>query len=346
MMPGVTAILSDALTLAAIPSPTFSEQRRAEWVMDRLSEAGGSRVIDETGNVIWTWGSGRPALLMTAHLDTVFAADAELSFRREGDHLIGPGIGDNALAIAAVIDVVEEHLAASPTSAGAVAFTVGEEGLGNLRGAVAACERLRPMACIAVEGHGLSRFFADAVGSVRIQLVVDGPGGHSWSDRGTPSAIHALVEAGARLAATSGVNIGVIAGGRSVNTIADRAELVVEMRSIDPAALDRFAAEVGGVRVAPALTASSTVVGQRPAGRLSRDSELFRVVRQVRAELGLETVASAASTDANAALALGIPALSLGVAEGEQMHTPAERIQISSVALGRRQLAQVLHRLA
>ena len=52
----------------------------------------------------------------------------------------------------------------------AVVFTVGEEGLGNLRGALHACGELRPEMAIALEGHGLDDVCVDAVGSVRARL--------------------------------------------------------------------------------------------------------------------------------------------------------------------------------
>src|SRR5581483_7550537 len=119
-----------------------------------------------------------------------------------------------------------------PLAAGGLAFTVAEEGLGNLHGAVAACETLQPEAFIALEGHGLDRVFVDAVGSIRARITISGPGGHSWVDRGRPNAIHALTEVAHDLLAgdapESFVNIGGIAGGRSINAIADEASLSID----------------------------------------------------------------------------------------------------------------------
>ncbi len=159
--------------------------------------------------------------------------------------LVGPGIGDNAAAVVVAMHVVGELLSAQKVAPGALVFTVGEEGLGNLRGITAACAELEPEAVVAVEGHGLEHVIVDAVGSLRASVRVTGPGGHSWVDRGRPSAIHALLELGASLARESStdvpVNVGLVSGGRSVNTIAGEAELAVEARALDEAALDRFA---------------------------------------------------------------------------------------------------------
>lgn len=107
----------------------------------------------------------------------------------------------------------------------------------------------------------------DAVGSVRARVSISGPGGHSWTDRGRPSAVRALLERGAELLRHAGaetpVNIGLVSGGRSVNTIADRAELVVEMRALDEARLDACASELEGLAVAPPLSVSMHTLAER-----------------------------------------------------------------------------------
>jgi tripeptide aminopeptidase len=342
--------VDDIVALAQIPAPTFGEQARIEWIERRLAGARGDRRRDAVGNLLWTWGSGPPKLLLTAHVDTVFGADVPLAILNDGHDLHGPGIGDNATAIAMIIHVVEELLAGSELAPGGVAFTVAEEGLGNLRGATAACETLRPAAVIALEGHGLDRVFVDAVGSVRARIVVRGPGGHSWVDRGSPNAIHALTEIAVRLVergtAEAPVNIGVISGGQTVNTIADEAHLLFEVRALEQAPLDTFELELATLlTLPPPLHVCLEAVARRYAGGLSRDSELLAVVREVRTALELPQTLDSSSTDANAALALGIPALALGVADGTGMHTVDERIQLGSLELGRRQLELIVKRL-
>src|SRR5262249_49164087 len=158
-----------------------------------------------------------PELLFTAHLDTVFDAATPLDIRRDDGIIRGPGVGDNAAAVAVAINVFEN----SPdVSRAAVAFTVGEEGLGNLRGAREAVGTLRPHRVIALEGHGLDRVFVDAVGSLRARVSVRGPGGHPWVDSGTESSVHALIDLGRSMLDVAGdqvsVNIGKVSGGSSV----------------------------------------------------------------------------------------------------------------------------------
>jgi acetylornithine deacetylase/succinyl-diaminopimelate desuccinylase-like protein len=342
-------VVTDLVAIAQTPAPTFAETPRLEWLERRLADAPGTRSRDEAGNLVWRWGEGGPRVLVAAHVDNVFDADTDLTVRRAGRTLIGPGVGDNAAAIAVTLNAVESLLAGPPLAPGAVAFTVGEEGLGNLKGARAVTAALAPLLFIAVEGHLLDRLLVDAVGSIRARVSVHGPGGHPWVDRGRQSALHALLAVGQALIdapdGDSCINIGLASGGRSVNSIADQAELVVECRSLEPSTLERFEAQLAALEVPAPLTLQADVLGNRPAGRLDRNHELLRTVVAVREELGLETLLDAGSTDANAALGNGIPALALGVAHGGEMHTPSEWIDETSLDLGYRQLHTVLERL-
>jgi acetylornithine deacetylase/succinyl-diaminopimelate desuccinylase-like protein len=335
--------------LAQIPAPTFAEEPRLAWVEEQLAAAPGHVRRDGAGNVVWSWGDGAPRLLLLVHVDTVFPAETPLEVRSLGGRLVGPGIGDNAAAVVATLDAVSAVLASGCPEPGAVAFTVGEEGLGNLRGAREACAALRPACAIAVEGQGIERVIVDAVGSIRARVAVSGPGGHSWVDRGSPSAIHALLELGASLVARSTrdvpVNVGLIGGGRSVNAIADAAELTVEARALDEAELEAFTRSLASLKLEAPLAVDVEVLGRRGAGRLDREHELLAAVREVRFELGLPDELGQGSTDANAALALGIPALTLGVSLGSGMHSLEEWIDVESLALGRDQLERVVRRL-
>jgi tripeptide aminopeptidase len=331
---------AELAAFAAIPAPTGSEQARLAWLEERLRGRVGSLSRDAVGNLVWRTGaSGAPVLLVMAHLDTVFAGLEDIQIERDGDDLVGPGIGDNATAVMALVWVLE-RLTAIPEGLCAV-FTVGEEGLGNLRGALHACRELRPAMAIALEGHGLDDVVIDHVGSVRARVRVDGPGGHSWSDRGTPSAIHALLCLGARLA-DAGANIGTIAGGQAVNAIAAEAEMLVDRRSLEQAELDAFEAEVSSLRLEPPLGVEIEIVGRRPAGRTAAEEPLVRTVLDVRRSLGLPERWGSGSTDANAAAGFGIPAVSIGCTRGSGMHTVHERIELGPLDLGCRQLEAVI----
>jgi acetylornithine deacetylase/succinyl-diaminopimelate desuccinylase-like protein len=332
----------ELIEFASIAGPTGAERARIGWLRARLEGFPGERVVDATGNLLWRFGPDRPRLLVMAHLDTVFGDGIALEIRREAGQLVGPGVGDNAAAVLAVVWAVEQM---DDVPAGlAIAFTVGEEGLGNLRGARAACTSLEPEAVIALEGHGLDEVIVDHVGSVRARVTVTGPGGHSWWDRGTPSASHAIVELATELVALD-ANIGVISGGDSVNAIAARAELLAERRSLVESELDDFAMALDGLRVDPPLQLEVEPVGRRPAGRTDPDSGLVSAVRGLRMGLGLPDRLGSGSTDANAAIAAGIPAVALGCARGSGMHSLDERIDLRSLEFGCVQVLEVMRAL-
>lgn len=342
-------VVDDLMEIARIPGPTFSEEARLTWIDERITGLPGTRRRDEVGNLIWEWGDGRPRLLLAAHVDTVFDEETPLDIRRDDSMLVGPGVGDNAAAVSVALNVASALLARQELAPGAIVFTVGEEGLGNLRGAHAACKGLDPDSFVALEGHGLQEVVVDAIGSIRARLTVSGPGGHPWVDKGDPSAIHALLGLATAILADAPegaqVNIGSIAGGRSVNVIADAAELLFEARADDEATLEAMLAQLDGLECEPPLALHVDVVGKRPAGRLERESKLLELVRTVRSELGLPDALGSGSTDSNAALAQGIPALTLGVATGSGMHSTGERIDLNSLAIGYRQVEMVVERL-
>jgi len=338
--------LDDLIGLARVPAPTFDEGERVAWLQERLAGVPGERTVDAAGNLIWRFDGVRPRVLVLAHLDTVFARDVPHEPHIEGDRIIGPGIGDNAAAVICAVQVVEQLAHERDLSGLAIAFTVGEEGLGNLIGARAACEELKPEQALALEGHGLLHVAVDAVGSLRARIAVHGPGGHSWANRGRPSAIDEVCRIARALSRPprreTSTNIGRIEGGTAINAIAARAELVIEQRALDEAVLTRFARALRQLAVEPPLTLEVEVLGRRTAGRLDRRQPLLATVRGVREQLALPDELVAASTDANAALAAGIPALCIGCSQGGEMHTPEEYIEISSLAAGREQLRQVI----
>ena len=265
-------IIADAVALAELPGGTGHERVRIDWLNKRLAAAPGSRHVDGVGNLVWTFGPPPYRLAVLVHVDDVFGEQTARGVIRRDGWLCGPGIGDNAIAVATAVAVIERALAAPGEKPLAVVFTVGEEGLGGLRGARHACRELAPEAVLALEGHGSDRVFTNAVGSLRVRLTVTGPGGHSWWDRGRASAVHELVRllTGmiASVPAPLSVNVGLVDGGTGVNAIAARASATVEWRATDQAALDRQEAALAELttEVSPGLRLETERLDrQRPA---------------------------------------------------------------------------------
>jgi len=341
-------IIADAVALAELPGGTGHERVRIDWLNKRLAAAPGSRHVDGVGNLVWTFGPPPYRLAVLVHVDDVFGEQTARGVIQRDGWLCGPGIGDNAIAVATAVAVIERALAGPGEKPLAVVFTVGEEGLGGLRGARHACRELAPEAVLALEGHGSDRVFTDAVGSLRVRLTVTGPGGHSWWDRGRASAVHELVRllTGmiASVPAPLSVNVGLVDGGTGVNAIAARASATVEWRATDQAALDRQEAALAELttEVSPGLRLETERLDRRPAGSVPLAHPLVAAVLRARRAVGLPDATGDGSTDANAALAAGIPAVALGCCVGEDMHAPTERIRADSIAAGASQLQAVL----
>ncbi len=345
-------IVDEATAICAVPAPTFAESLRAALVQDLLAEAGLAAQIDAAGNVVACVGADGPALALVAHLDTVFPNLTTIPIVRNGVRLTGPGIGDNALGIAAMVHVARELAHTPPSRPVLFAATVGEEGLGDLSGVTALLDTEPIRALIAIEGHGIDCLAIGGVASIRLRAEFSGPGGHSWSDRGRGSAIQALIGAGERAlaaAAPAAFNIGVIEGGTTVNAIAQSATMVIDIRHGDPRIVD-----AARIRVERALTTALpgdvsvkvTLVGNRPGGANRPNDPLLEAARAARSAVGLGPADEIfASTDANAAFARQIPAVGIGITRGDFAHREDEWIAVPPIAMGVASLLELVRRL-
>lgn len=339
----VARLLDDTRRICAMPAPPFGEGPRAELVAWMLGEAGAPARIDDTGNVIAVLGpEGDDAVVFAAHLDTVFEAGTEIAFTESDGRLAAPGVGDNSIAVASLLHLAR-HLKDRPLARPvALVATVGEEGLGNLRGAQALLDELPVGAFIAVEGQLLHAIKTAAVGSIRLRVTVRGPGGHPWSDRGTASAAHGLVDAlsGALAEAHAAgivLNVGTMRGGTVINAIANEAVAELDMRAEDDGLLQATAKRVEEiVGWAPdGLETTVETLGRRPGGRIAGDHPLVEAARRARERAGLPRAEEgASSTDANAAYGRGIPAITVGVTTGGHAHRLDEYIDLAPVASG------------
>ncbi|HQY93860.1 M20/M25/M40 family metallo-hydrolase [Caldilinea sp.] len=364
-----------SIAIQQIAAPTGDEAQRAAWVADALRRFGYTVESDALHNVYaCAQGATRaPALVVSAHTDTVFPAGTDLAIRRDARHrrIFGPGLGDNSLGVASLLWLAETIQAAPPLPADIwFVANVGEEGNGDLRGMRAAIDRLTAGgvtsgapeagnaavgAAIVIEGMGLSRVVHQALASRRYRIHVTAPGGHSWSDFGAASAVHMLAQLAADLTylrppkdPRTTFNIGVIEGGTSVNTIAQSATLELDLRSEQPATLDAIVQEVMEIIARyqstrwqqAGVSVTSTVIGDRPGGAIADDHPLvqaaIRSLQAVRVKPQLSMRIS--STDANIPLSRGIPAVCIGVTEGGNAHRTDEWIATPPIAEGQRHL--------
>jgi tripeptide aminopeptidase len=336
--------IADLIRLTEIPAPPFMESERAAAFAAMLRSAGADSVwIDGAGNVLALRRGlrGDRTVALDGHLDTVFPPDVDVTVRLRGDTLFAPGIGDDTRGLIVVRNVLRAMVDAGLRTRADLLFigSVGEEGLGDLRGVKHLFEAgagSRDIdAFISVDGGDERRVKVQAVGSYRYRVTFRGPGGHSWGAFGLANPHHGLARAGTRFAEAAGVfieraparttfSIGRIGGGTSVNSIPYESWMEVDMRSLDPRALDGIdavfqaavrhglQAENRARRHGPALTAAVDRVGLRPAAETPLETPLIQRALAATAHLGLQPALGSGSTNANVPMAMGIPATTIG----------------------------------
>ncbi|MDP9171384.1 MAG: M20/M25/M40 family metallo-hydrolase [Acidobacteriota bacterium] len=332
--------LASQVTIAEIPAPTFQEGKRATYMASEFRRVGLTNVeIDKQGNVLgWREGEIKDALVLAAHLDISFAPGVNTKVRKDGKRWYGPGLGDDSRGLAALLTIAEAMNDAALHTHQTVLFVanVGEEGLGDLNGVRYLFEaspwkgRLRGF--ISMDGADPSRIVTGGTGVKRYRVTLSGPGGHSYGNFGRPSAIHAagrvidlLSDMDVPAQPRTTFNVGRIEGGTAVNAIAEECSFEIDLRSVDPGALDRvevklFEAVRLGVerenkaRAASGATMKSQVklVGNRPAGQTRSDHPLVRAADWALRASGFEPHLDFSSTDANFPISLGIPAITMG----------------------------------
>jgi len=333
------------IEMARIAAPPFGEAARGEWLQARFRELHlGDVHADEVGNVFGVRGrAGQPCVALSAHLDTVFPPGTPLNIRQQGNRLYGPGISDNGAGVSALLAIAAALQAAKIASSLPIVFigNVGEEGEGDLRGMrhIFSMPRWNQSIrySLVLDGAGSDTVVAEALGSCRFEIIVRGPGGHSWSDFGAPNPIVVLAGAIAAFAQTPApsspkttFNIGVIRGGTSVNSIPESASMRVDIRSTSMTEMERLEASLRrsleqamqeesqasarriSSRRSSGLSCEVVAIGNRPAGELAADARILQVIRAVDAHLGNAAQVQRASTDANIPLSLGREAIAIG----------------------------------
>lgn len=337
--PNISWVNDQQARITEIPAPPFQEAQRASAVKELLAETGLPAHIDKTGNVIGELRgmNEKEIVVIAAHLDTVFPPGTDVKVRRDASHMTAPGISDNGSGLAALLALASAVQFAHLKPQRTILFVgdVGEEGEGNLRGMRALVDTYRGKlkAIVVLDGSGTDHVTTKALASRRLEALITGPGGHSWSDFGMPNPINALVRGSVRFINTkvpasprTTFNIGQIEGGTSVNSVPYEARLKVDIRSESEDELTRLESALreciaAGVRdemdsardrSKGKLDWKVELLGSRPGGELAQDSPLLAALRAADEFVGNQSRIERSSTDANIPLSLGIDAISIG----------------------------------
>ncbi|WP_372906346.1 M20/M25/M40 family metallo-hydrolase [Rhodohalobacter sp.] len=331
----------DLIMLTEIPAPPFKEERRAEKYKEMLREAGADSVwIDEVGNVLGLrkGSEGEKTVALNGHLDTVFPEETDVTVKMRGDTLYAPGIGDDSRGLMVALTVLRamEHENIQTRDDVIFVGTVGEEGLGDLRGVKHLFSESGPGidSWIAVDGGSIGRIVNQALGSHRYRVTFEGPGGHSWGSFGLANPAHALGRAmhyfsleadkftsdGPR----TSYNVGRINGGTSVNSIPFETWMEVDMRSVSNESLEQIDEifqeamlkaldkENEMRRRGPELTVDIEMIGDRPSGEIESSNPLVQRAMATAQYFGSDPSLTRSSTDSNIPISLDIPAVTIG----------------------------------
>lgn len=330
--------IEDQVRLCEVAAPPFMEQRRGELYARMFKELGLVNVrTDKVGNVLGErpGKAKRPHLVFSAHLDTVFPEETNVKTTREGTVIKGVGINDDCRGLTVVLAVIRALNAAKVQTPGTITFvgTVGEEGLGDLRGVKHLFNgelkgQIDRFVSVDGAGFGITR---TAVGSHRYKVTFKGRGGHSFGAFGLANPIHALGRLIGKVSdfqvptqPKTTFNVGRIGGGTSVNSIPFEGWMEIDMRSADPDSLEAvhasfnkavdeaLAEENARWNNKGAITVVKELVGTRPAGSTPEDAPILLAALSVNAALGLPGRTGEGSTDSNIPISLKIPAVTIG----------------------------------
>ena len=329
------------IELTEIEAPPFKEEKRAKEFSERLKLAGIEKVwIDSIGNVIgFLEGSiGNKNIAIDAHLDTVFPEGTDVKVQIKNDTLFAPGIGDDTRGLAMFLTIAETIVNSEIKPVDNILFigTVGEEGLGDLRGVRYLFKNNEPKidSWIAIDGGSIGRVNNQALGSYRYEVIFDGPGGHSWGAFGLVNPHHALGAGIKNFVEKADIytdngpktsyNVGIISGGTSINSIPFKSSMQIDIRSIDPNRLNdmeeilfnsmnKALDEQNAIkRSGPDLKLTINKIGNRPSGKVDESVPLIQKTIAATQYMGVEPRLTIGSTDSNIPISLGLPAVTIG----------------------------------
>jgi tripeptide aminopeptidase len=336
-------LMREHIAICEIPAPPFQEAIRAEYFRSRFSEIGlGNVKIDRIGNVTACWPAqavdAESYICLSAHLDTVFPPETDCRVRRQGERYLAPGISDNGSGLIGMLAVARALATAGVEPAMPLLFaaTVGEEGIGDLRGVrylfLEGEYKGRIPYFVSFDGPGIERITHRALGSKRYRIMLRGPGGHSWGDFGIVNPVHALGRVIAKMAdydapqqPRTSYNVGIIRGGSSINTIAQQAEMEIDLRSVSQSQLSKLETYLmhaieeavseenrRSAHLETEIEIEIEMIGHRPSGEVPAGSLIVQTAMEATRCFGITPYLECSSTDANIPISLGLEAITIG----------------------------------
>ncbi|MGC9451564.1 MAG: M28 family peptidase [Oceanipulchritudo sp.] len=353
-------ILADVVMIGEIPSPTFGEEQLVRFLCDRFTEEGLDQItIDEVQNVtaVLPGTEGKDNILIAAHTDRVWDHSIDHTVSVTSDCLTGPGIGDNALGVAA-LTVLPFLLASLDIRFRSNLVFLGASrsmGRGDLQGLRFFADNVSvPIgAGICVEGVQLGRLSYSSLGMNRCEIRVNTHEEHHWESWSLSGAIISLTGIVREILSIetpevpkTSIILGSINSGTSFNVPPTRAILRLEVRSEEPGMVTRIRERIEEIieqTIAEnRIHASLEVIARRKPGSIGFGHPFVHSARAIMKQLGITPRVAPSTSELSVLLEKDIPSLTLGITEGDNKHQLDETVKIAPVFSGLAQLIGVL----
>lgn len=350
-------LLANLVMIGEIPAPTFEEDERIDFLLNRFKEAELTKnSVDEVGNGIGILEGeeGDNNILIVAHADTVFGPKVDHTIQVQPETVTGPGVADNSLGLAvlATIPLFLEKLDIKLNNNLILMGASRSLGRGNLEGLRFFLSNFgRPIqAGIGIEGVELGRLSHTSIGMKRGEITCSVPEEYDWSRFGDASAILTINEVINRIneirlpqRPRTSIVMGSIEGGTSFNTTALNAKLQFEIRSESSEMVQDIHQHMQEI-ISEVSSRSGDYIAldifaQREPGGISFSHPLIRHTRRIMDQLEIEPRPGPSTSELSTFIDRNIPAITLGLTHGDHIHEKSESIEIKPVYTG---IAQVI----
>lgn len=349
-------LLSNLVMIGEIPSPTFSEEPRVRFLLDRFRECDLQKVSeDECGNAlgILPGKSDTRNILLIAHVDTVFEESLDHTLSVQTDSISGPGVGDNAMGLAALLTLpaLLEKLNIELDANLVMMGSTKSLGQGNLEGLSFFLENksLPIESGICVEGVELGRLSYASIGMVRGKIRVSLPDEYEWTRFGAAGGILTMNEIINQINALplprnpkTSIIFGSIEGGKTFNTLCRNVVLRFEIRSESADMVTELANRIEEIAEETTFRTGADValeiVARRRPGGLSFGHPMVRNTRKILDTLGLAPRVMPSMSELSACIEHNIPAVTIGLTHGIELAEQSETLHIPPMFVGMAQL--------
>lgn len=353
-------LLANLVMIGEIPSPTFQENERIEFLLNRFNEAGLTESsIDDGGNGIGLLKGtdSEKAILINAHADTVFSKKTDHTMQVSGDRITGPGVADNSLgmAVLATLPYLLEQLNFKLKNDLVLLGGSKSLGRGDLEGIRFFLEnnKFDIGHALCIEGIELGRLSYSSIGMLRGEITCKVPESYDWSRFGDASAILTLNEVINKIndirlpkRPRTSIVMGSIIGGTSFNTIAKDATLGFEVRSESQEVVESAGQTIEDiVKEVSSKTGDEIdldIFAKRSPGGIPYAHPLNQCARKVMSELNIEPRLAPSTSELSALIDKQIPALTLGITSGDNIHRETETILIKPIYKGLAQIIEMI----